>query len=428
MNKTKIIYFVDRPPAYTAYANHPRPKINWDTPDGNWVGIWGTDWANQIGDGILAVNQDYDYEVWQPDYRADKIYEHVFDNGLKHKMFPATKIKHFQTYKYASEWYSRELLDELNKIHENGGKMVIASRLEPSKFNMDLLKQAKNKYPVIGNSLGALDLLFFMYDKDKLPKRIMKKFRYRTDIKALNKFKYLLLIDIFPDWKYKKVQKLFPESKILTWFMGLPSNYLINEKPDKTALRKQFGLPEKSRIFFSSSRLNSLKQVDRIIEGFAPVKEKDFFVIISGSGTKDYVDYLQNLIIKNELTEKIKIYGFVSEEDLIKFYHLSDCFIDASKLDGAPTAGWKAIALGVPVLSTATGNVGEYLRRNSAGAELDRENYSQWTQMFSDFIDNPNINTCDQTEAHKILNWEYCGHKFLNSFKTVIEDFYKNKI
>jgi len=426
MNKPKIIYFVDDPPPYDAYKGLPRPKYNWDTPDGNWVGIWGFDWADIIGENILSLTKDYDFEVWQPDLRADRIYEQVLGNGCIHRLFPAESIKVFNTYKYINEWYSSSLLQELEKLHNQGTKIVIASRLEGTKFNLDLLKQAKNKYPVIGNSLGALDLLFFMYDDEKFHKKILKKIRYKLEIRLLRRFKYLFLIDLFPEWKYNKVQKLFPNSKILKWFMGLPNEYLLTEKPDKKLLRREFNMPENSTIFFSASRLNSLKQVDRIIEAFAPINQKDFFVVIAGTGNADYVEYLQELITKNGLSEKVKIYGFVSDDDIIKFHQLADCFIDASKLDGAPTGGWKSIALGVTVLTTATGNVGEYLKMKECGGVLEPGNIVQWTKQFSDFIDTGNLKICDQVDAHNILNWNSCAKRFLDNFIVVLDDFYQS--
>ncbi len=42
-------------PAYVEYENKPRPTVNWDTPTGSWVGIWGYDWSDQIASEILKV-------------------------------------------------------------------------------------------------------------------------------------------------------------------------------------------------------------------------------------------------------------------------------------------------------------------------------------------------------------------------------------
>ena len=62
--KTKIINILYHPPAYEAYINQPRPEINWDTPDGNWVGIWGYDWPDVIGNEVLKLTDELEYDVW----------------------------------------------------------------------------------------------------------------------------------------------------------------------------------------------------------------------------------------------------------------------------------------------------------------------------------------------------------------------------
>ena len=89
--KKKIINILHHPPPYNLYHNDTPPKINWTTPEGNWVGIWGYDWPNQIGNEILKITDEFDYEVWQPDLKADKIYSYEFENGLVHKLYPAYK-------------------------------------------------------------------------------------------------------------------------------------------------------------------------------------------------------------------------------------------------------------------------------------------------------------------------------------------------
>jgi hypothetical protein len=86
--KLKVINIVNHPPAYEGHRDRPRPKINWDTPNGSWVGIWGYEWHDIIGNNTLSVADDIEYEVWQPDQRADRIYQHTFETGLVHKIIP----------------------------------------------------------------------------------------------------------------------------------------------------------------------------------------------------------------------------------------------------------------------------------------------------------------------------------------------------
>jgi len=42
-----------------------------------------------LGEAILKETDRYEWEVWQPDLRADKIYSKTLDTGITHRLFPA---------------------------------------------------------------------------------------------------------------------------------------------------------------------------------------------------------------------------------------------------------------------------------------------------------------------------------------------------
>ncbi|NBC08451.1 MAG: hypothetical protein GVY26_14750, partial [Bacteroidetes bacterium] len=48
----KVIFIITFAPLYKNFEQLPRPDVNIDTPDGQWVGFWGKDWGNQVGDHI----------------------------------------------------------------------------------------------------------------------------------------------------------------------------------------------------------------------------------------------------------------------------------------------------------------------------------------------------------------------------------------
>ena len=86
---------MDHPPAYEEYADKPRPEWNWNNSKGSWVGVWGYDWADLIGIYLTTYFPDIKYEVWQPDYRADKIYSAEISQGVVHKQFPTFEKAYF---------------------------------------------------------------------------------------------------------------------------------------------------------------------------------------------------------------------------------------------------------------------------------------------------------------------------------------------
>ena len=60
LKKTKIINIMSDPPPYDLYAGEPRPEINWNTTNGSWVGIWGYDWGDQIGNAVLRETNEFE--------------------------------------------------------------------------------------------------------------------------------------------------------------------------------------------------------------------------------------------------------------------------------------------------------------------------------------------------------------------------------
>lgn len=69
---------------------------------------------------------------------------------------------------------------------------------------------------------------------------------------------------------------------------------------------------------FTISRLSKLKRLDLLITAFKYVKNKDIKCYIAGKG-EDY-HLLNDLIEKNKLKDRVKLLGFLSDEDALKYY------------------------------------------------------------------------------------------------------------
>ena len=189
-DKIKIINILDQPPAYEEWGHKPRPALNWNTPDGSWVGIWGYDWPDQIGEQVLKQSDEFIYEVWQIDPRADKIYTAVLPSGVIHKLFPASKKYYFNGFKVGTDYFSDTLIHQIRRltnssiIHLNGGLDINLNRkiLQLNKKKIILQFHGKIYIPVIElarinkNFLNVFRKikLHFLYNKyGKIPKYIL---------------------------------------------------------------------------------------------------------------------------------------------------------------------------------------------------------------------------------------------------------------
>ncbi|GAG79491.1 unnamed protein product [marine sediment metagenome] len=149
-------------PAYDLFWDDPRPEINWNTPDGRWVGIGGYDWVDLIGKEVLKLTDEFEYEVWQPDLRADKIYTHVFSNGLIRKLFPAEQKKKLYGIKKIKYTVSQSIYENL--VKETRRNRVILRLGAPSfEINRNIIDLGLS-CPIIiqyfGEFKGSLNDLF----------------------------------------------------------------------------------------------------------------------------------------------------------------------------------------------------------------------------------------------------------------------------
>ena len=92
LKKIHIIFILSFSPRYE-HIDGPEPIHRWKNDKGEEIGVWKEDWAYLLGFKIMEKYPDIIFEVLRPDHRAERIYEHTFENGLIHKSFPEDKIK-----------------------------------------------------------------------------------------------------------------------------------------------------------------------------------------------------------------------------------------------------------------------------------------------------------------------------------------------
>src|SRR4030042_7195755 len=117
--KTRIINILPPPPAYEYVRGDARPEIFWEQAAGTWVGLFRGDWPDLLGEEILKITDEFSYEFWRLDLRADKIYRHTFKNGLVQRIFPAEKKRTRWGVRTAWIMSSPQLLECLRQNRES---------------------------------------------------------------------------------------------------------------------------------------------------------------------------------------------------------------------------------------------------------------------------------------------------------------------
>ncbi len=114
------------------------------------------------------------------------------------------------------------------------------------------------------------------------------------------------------------------------------------------------------RLILYIGRLDRYKNVDRAVEAMKYLPEDLHFYI---GGTGIYRDDLKILIEKLDLADRVKLLGFVPEEDKYRWMKACDLFINLSSVEAFGMTVLEALAAGAPVVVSAAGGLGEFAEK-----------------------------------------------------------------
>lgn len=150
------------------------------------------------------------------------------------------------------------------------------------------------------------------------------------------------------------------EGKIKVIYPGVMDYFrVINEKELLNNVRIKYMLPEEF-IFFVGT-IEPRKNLVRLLKAFSEMIKngmKDLFLVIAGYKgwlTKPFFQMLKEL----EISEKVKLLGYVDEEDLPALYNLAKIFIFPSIYEGFGIPPLEAMACGTPVIASRTSSIPE---------------------------------------------------------------------
>lgn len=140
---------------------------------------------------------------------------------------------------------------------------------------------------------------------------------------------------------------------------------------DKAGEPCPIDLPDDCINIVAIGRLIPVKGFDRLINAAKKLKDKDgvprFNIHILGQGAEH--DNLARLISDNCLEDTVHLLGFDSNP--YKYISHMDLFVCSSHREGYSTATSEAVALGIPVLTTACSGMDEILEDGKYGLIVD---------------------------------------------------------
>ncbi|WP_414623457.1 glycosyltransferase [Calothrix sp. CCY 0018] len=157
-------------------------------------------------------------------------------------------------------------------------------------------------------------------------------------------------------------------------------------------LHSKYNISPQTPIILFLSRLRHNKRPDMLIKALNLINTnfQDFHLLIAGTGEPDYVNYLKQLLISLNLTNRVTFTGFVQNEQKNLLLQGADMFVLPSVSENFSIATAEAMAAGKPVLVTPGVQLAPEIIAANTGLVVE-ENINALFQGISDLLSSPKL-------------------------------------
>jgi len=186
---------------------------------------------------------------------------------------------------------------------------------------------------------------------------------------------------------------------------------------DTTALRKQYNLSPKRPVILFVGRLDTEKNLDRLIKTMPKVLKKvDAQLLIAGRGLQE--KKLKKLVTKLHLNKNITFTGFVPDEDLPKIYCLADCFAIPGTAELQSIATMEAMASKVPVIAANAVALPELVKDGENGYLFPPKNIKTLAECLIKILSDKKLRKEMAEKSYKIIQ-THDINKVIKKFESI---------
>lgn len=273
--------------------------------------------------------------------------------------------KLYRLRRFLSEFLKQHDFDVAN-VHGSGG--------------LDLLypKTFSNRIPLIYffHASHPLELRFDYVKKKALEQNMLERamlllrylfnamrFRY-SERRALRLARSIIADSPFDRHQIRTIYGSDIDRKTSVIPIGVDTE-MFHPPEDKNHVRRTLGLPGDRTLLLCVRRLAPRMGLLNLLEAVEIVLERhhrgDFILLIGGRGELE--GRLRTVVTDRNLTNNVRLLGFVEQTELVKLYQAADVFILPSEdLEGFGIVTLEALASGLPVIGTPAGATPDILK------------------------------------------------------------------
>lgn len=413
-------------PAYH-YSSNKMPDVFWNKADGTVVGFWAREWLDVLGAEVLKISDRYEWEVWQPDFRADQLYSQKLETGVTHRLFPAEERRNRCGLQYEKGPSPGQMISYLKAIsNEPLVLMLYGTYGFRMSFYREILREfgPVKKFPIYLRSGGMfktpLTELYALHRPLTYLSIILEHVALK---KTLN---YADVISEQSKTALNEVRRIY-KGHIEKLTMGCDFDFWIPvvSHEIKHRIQENLNISSGKKVFFASGNFVPRKQLDKLIEVFNTISERDdFYLIIAGQGDSSYTNMLAKLAAPLIKQNKAMLHPYVTGESLRNIYWASDIYISVATDEGGPASVMKAMACNLPVISTPVGATADIMKEYGAGKIVPVKKYSQWRTAVVEILEGRIPELLDLGIAKEAYHWPNVADRYIRVFDDLISAYY----
>jgi len=224
----------------------------------------------------------------------------------------------------------------------------------------------------------------------------------------------IIVLDKFSkDYLIRKYN--IPEAKITTIPVMVDLN--IFKPIDKGEARVRNGFKHKEEIILYVGRLTKAKNLKLLLNSFREVKKdrRNTILILAGTGPNE--DELKQFVSSRNI-EGVRFLGYIDHDEMPVLMNCADILAFPSLSEGSPNVVKEALACGIPVVSTAVGDIEEYVRNGEDGYIVESELRS-FTNGILDALENKEILADNAIKRREELGAEKAMKKYSEVFHSL---------
>lgn len=157
--------------------------------------------------------------------------------------------------------------------------------------------------------------------------------------------------------------------------VGVDLSRFENVQVNRSAKRREIGVPEDAFLLFSVGELNENKNHQVIIRVLAKLNNSNVHYAIAGVGDKK--DNLLKLANELGVSERVHLLGY--RKDILELNHMADVFCFPSLREGLGIAAIEAMACGLPIITSNVHGINDYSHDGVTGYQRDPSDVDGFT-------------------------------------------------